>query len=372
MPCTPEMPIEDETPKMLTGWILKRKTANSRTKILGDANKRFFTLDFENQNFFYAHSESSKTVSLPIPFAELVSVEAVASAECNKTIDEKPEATAKSGRFSMPKFPKMPSRNAGWNHGIVVHGKEKKLELFLNSEEEATKWLTALQNAQRIGMTKRSGESDPDLAKAEQSTAAGSSGCSGSGSSTPDNDGSPRDCIPEVIGRGDELADTGTSRPPSSGLQNVVIDADAVDPAPQPVVDQQPATQKKKTRESGGGYRKSTSESDGVRTGSKGSRRSKERENSPPGTSAWGQANNIPAKARYADQGVGLSLKERLERLNFSDDEDSDFEEKQVAKHTGPLNIVGAKPVEMKAKASEETVVESCEPFEALESGDES
>merc|ERR1719161_3199297 len=106
----------------------------------------------------------------------------------------------------MPKFPKMPSRNAGWTHEIVVHAKEKKLELLLNSEEEASKWLTALQNAQRIGMTKRSGESDPELVKAEQSTAAGSSGCSGSGSTTP------RDCIPEVIGRADELGETGSSR----------------------------------------------------------------------------------------------------------------------------------------------------------------
>eukprot|EP00746_Dinoflagellata_sp_MGD_P002543 gnl/MRDRNA2_/MRDRNA2_104968_c0_seq1.p1 gnl/MRDRNA2_/MRDRNA2_104968_c0~~gnl/MRDRNA2_/MRDRNA2_104968_c0_seq1.p1 ORF type:complete len:369 (-),score=91.86 gnl/MRDRNA2_/MRDRNA2_104968_c0_seq1:41-1147(-) len=368
MPCTTEMPIEDETLKMLTGWILKRKTANSRTKILGDANKRFFTLDFENQNFFYAHSESSKTVSLPIPFAEIVSVEAVANAECQESSAQAP---AKSGRFSMPKFPKMPSRNAGWNHGIVVHGKEKKFELFLNSEEEASKWLTALQNAQRIGMTKRSGESDPDLAKAEQSTAAGSSGCSGSGSSTPDNNGSPRDCIPEVIGHGDELADTGTSRPPSSGLQNVVIDADAADPAPQPVVSEL-AMQQEKARKNGGsgGYRKSTSETEGVH---KASRRSKDRENSPPGTSAWGQASNVPPKARYADQGAGLSLKERLERLNFSDDEeDSDSEENQEAKHTGPLNIVGAKPVERKTKTPEETVVESCEPFEALDSEDES
>jgi hypothetical protein len=371
------MPSEDEMPKLLTGWILKRKTANSRTKILGDANKRFFTLDFDNQNFFYAHSESSKSVSLPISFAEIVSVEAVTNkrGSCDEQAVESQEgtapATAKSGRFSMPKFPKMPSRNAGWTHGIVVHGKDKKLEMLLNSEEEASRWLTALQNAQRIGMTKRSGESDPDLVKAEQSTAAGSSGCSGS--STPENDGSPRDyCIPEVIGHGDELGASATSKQPSPGLESVLLDADAADPVPEPV-DSQPSVQPRKNS-GNGGYRQSTSGSGKVR---KAARRSKEVESSPPGTSAWGQVNNIPPKARYADQGEGLSLKERLERLNFSDDEDSGCEENlEEVKHTGPLNIVGgvAKPVETKDKATEGTAVESCEaePFEAWDSEDES
>lgn len=359
------MTIEEEMPKLVTGWILKRKTANSRTKLLGDSNKRFFTLDFENQNFFYAHSESSKTVSLPIPFAEIVSVEAIPNGETKEVPEQVP---AKSGRFSMPKFPKMASRNAKGNHGIVVYGKEKKMELLFNSEAEVSKWLVALQQAQRMGMAKKNGESDSEL----KSTVAGSSGSSGSGASTPHNGSSPRDCIPEVIGRADEFRESANSRRPSSGLENIVLDADAADPVPPPPppVESELTMQRTDTHDSGGngGYRQSQK----VR----GKNRSKGTKNSPPDTSAWGQAHKSPQVARYADQGEGLSLKERLERLNFSDDEDSDREEHSEARHTGPYraDIGGAREVATKAKAPEKTTVESCEaePFEAWDSEDES
>jgi len=352
------MTIEEEMPKLVTGWILKRKTASSRTKLLGDSNKRFFTLDFENQNFFYAHSESSKTVSLPIPFAEIVSVEAIPNGETKEVPEQVP---AKSGRFSMPKFPKMASRNAKGNHGILVYGKEKKMELLFNSEAEVSKWLVALQQAQRMGMAKKNGESDSEL----KSTVAGSSGSSGSGASTPHNGSSPRDCIPEVIGRADEFGESANSRRPSSGLENIVLDADAADPVPPPPppppppVESAPAMQTIDTHDSGGNaeYRQSQK----VR----GKNRSKGTKNSPPDTSAWGQAHKSPQVARYADQGEGLSLKERLERLNFSDDE-----------HTGPYRagISGSGEVGTKAKAPEKTTVESCEaePFEAWDSEDES
>lgn len=370
-------------PKLLTGWILKRKSAGAKSKILGDTNKRFFTLDFENQILFYSNSESQKkSVSLPIPFIDILSVEATGNAEPQ---DAAAQAPAKSGRFAMPKFPKMANRNSGSNHCIIVHGKDKKMELLWNSEEEASKWLAALQYAVRTGDAKRRGDSDPDLAKAEQSTAAGSSGASGSGSSTP------RDCIPEVIGRSDDLCESDRSPPLSSGLEDVVLDADAAE-----AVESQPAFQKMEPHRSSvnGGY---NVRSDGVRRVSfDGNAQRKEIETSPAGTSAWGNAPRTPPIARYADQGEGLSLKERLEQLNFSDDEDEEDGEKSFAKHTGPLKTqtVGVQEVargfeshtgvqevslrraqintKTRPSKPEETVVEACEAFEPWDSDDES
>merc|ERR1719387_1764117 len=184
---------EDDAPRTLSAWILKRKsTGSARNRILGNVNKRYFTLDFENQILFYSQSESQKTVSLPMPFTEITAVEALAEPEASA-----PPLAKSNSRFKMPALPKIPSRHAGWTHGLAVHGKTKAMELLFPSEAQASEWQTALRTAMRMGEARKgAGDVDVDV-KAEQSTAAGSSvSCD----STP-RDMSPRDYV-EVLGGG--------------------------------------------------------------------------------------------------------------------------------------------------------------------------
>jgi len=67
----------------LTGWLQKRKSEKNNgfmRRSLKSANKRFFTLDFEAQMFYYSHGEGTKNLSMPTCFEQLICVESLSAA----------------------------------------------------------------------------------------------------------------------------------------------------------------------------------------------------------------------------------------------------------------------------------------------------
>ena len=53
-----------------SSWLTKVKGEGARARWYSSTTKRYFTIDFNTQLFFYAQNESQKTVSHPIRFKE--------------------------------------------------------------------------------------------------------------------------------------------------------------------------------------------------------------------------------------------------------------------------------------------------------------
>lgn len=114
----------------LSGWLLKRKSS-SKCRIFSEYNRRYFTLHFGAQLFFYADSESQRKakVSEPVPFSEIKSVE--------------PWGFAGQTRLH--------SKNMVTKHGgqcgFIVETSSKTMELLCTKQEDAVNWITAIQEA---------------------------------------------------------------------------------------------------------------------------------------------------------------------------------------------------------------------------------
>ncbi|CAE7469544.1 unnamed protein product, partial [Symbiodinium necroappetens] len=58
-----------------SAWLTKVKGDGAKARWFSSTTKRYFTIDFNAQLFFYAHSESDKTVSHPIRFKDIVAAD---------------------------------------------------------------------------------------------------------------------------------------------------------------------------------------------------------------------------------------------------------------------------------------------------------
>jgi len=65
------MPCEGQ----VSAWLKKTKSDTAKLKWLTGSNKRYFTIDFETQVFFYSHSKDQKGISEKITFKDIVNVE---------------------------------------------------------------------------------------------------------------------------------------------------------------------------------------------------------------------------------------------------------------------------------------------------------
>eukprot|EP00929_Paragymnodinium_shiwhaense_P085126 TRINITY_DN4557_c0_g2_i1.p1 TRINITY_DN4557_c0_g2~~TRINITY_DN4557_c0_g2_i1.p1 ORF type:complete len:485 (+),score=102.03 TRINITY_DN4557_c0_g2_i1:112-1566(+) len=120
----PEKPLLNQTGHY-SDWLVKRKSEKAYTRWLCEGAKRYFTIDFENQLFFYAHSEDAKAVSAPICFKDLISAKRVASPA--------PHMLRAQRRSSAPS-----------GTGFVLKTRQRDFELKARSGSQAARWVSAL------------------------------------------------------------------------------------------------------------------------------------------------------------------------------------------------------------------------------------
>jgi hypothetical protein len=117
--------------KPFKGWLLKRKGSGASgryLKILGDTNRRFFTLDFAGGLFYYGHTDSGRQVSMPIATRDLRAVDFM-----------------QDGRIGF----------------IVTYASRQpetmgRMELLASSTTEAVEWVAALSAAMEQSIAARS------------------------------------------------------------------------------------------------------------------------------------------------------------------------------------------------------------------------
>eukprot|EP00930_Biecheleria_cincta_P030137 TRINITY_DN208_c1_g1_i1.p1 TRINITY_DN208_c1_g1~~TRINITY_DN208_c1_g1_i1.p1 ORF type:complete len:195 (+),score=47.54 TRINITY_DN208_c1_g1_i1:72-656(+) len=109
-----------------SAWLKKTKSDNARFKMLQSSTTRYFTIDFDSQMFFYAHSEKQKKMSLPISFRDILGAERLASATSNR---------------------KAKNRSSGF----VLKTKDRNFELYANSAADAARWTFGLNAARDMG-----------------------------------------------------------------------------------------------------------------------------------------------------------------------------------------------------------------------------
>lgn len=113
-----------------SAWLTKVKGEGAKARWLSSTTKRYFTIDFTSQLFFYAQSESQKTVSHPIRFKDIVSA------------DQLPDAGSKSEH----------------PFGFSILTAERTYELFTHSYQDAELWVSALTAARDIANGKVPGQ----------------------------------------------------------------------------------------------------------------------------------------------------------------------------------------------------------------------
>lgn len=185
-----------------SAWLKKMKGDGARAKWLSSSTNRYFTIDFDQQIFFYRHSESSKKISQTLNFTEF------------------------QGAERMP--PPTNSKKKGQCHGFVLRTHGRDFELYTSTGPDAAQWVFAL-NAGR------------DLAEAKASEGATSS------STRPTAALAASPPAPERAGPGPGLAG-GPAGPAAACKPNgpkpweprAATPTDGPDPGSQPAAFQQP------------------------------------------------------------------------------------------------------------------------------------
>lgn len=151
----------------LQGWLLKQKTRSGyvgrASRLLGDTNRRFFTLDFRGQIFYYAHSEGSKQISMPIPFKNLIAVERLSEATDSvhaAASAEQPQRTTTARKWSLSKSASSCAREgfavdymkSSQDHSIA------RLHLICNTHGDACRWISGLQSAIQVASARNESE----------------------------------------------------------------------------------------------------------------------------------------------------------------------------------------------------------------------
>ncbi|CAE7399291.1 U2AF35B [Symbiodinium natans] len=130
----------------LSAWLQKRKSGASAFRIR-EYNKRYFTLDFDTHTFFYAHSEGSSKVSAVTPFADIVDVRMPEADLKGDNISEFSKSSRRSFLQRTTSFLKA-TKEAEEQHMLMVMTRPAKtMELMCASATEALTWFEALKTA---------------------------------------------------------------------------------------------------------------------------------------------------------------------------------------------------------------------------------
>lgn len=161
----------------LTGWLQKRKSESATSRFLRSANRRFFTLDFQAQIFYYSHTESKKNISMPVRLKDILSVEALATTRVEPQMEDSVESQqlSDSTALRIPGFHGLSKKAA--EHGFVVKAPGKSLEIVCSCRAEADMWIAALSEGivqARTGGRGGRGGSSSEAPRSELSTTPGS------------------------------------------------------------------------------------------------------------------------------------------------------------------------------------------------------
>lgn len=399
---------------MLTGWATKKKSEGARGRALCSSNRRFYSVDFEAQVVYYAHAEDSRSVSMPVPFRDLVKVEATCDVVPTSSEDSTPRLSetptmqrsdskgslgSKASSLLRPRMPRLfaLSRRPAEQHGLVLHTTTKATELYFASKPEADMWIEAFEEAIALGA------SDPardDTGRQEVSTAPGSS--SGTASATPrstagESVGDADFCqsqeqpgertTPASIAPMDLRSGLSPKLPRPAGAQELSGEAAAgaqqaflaaKEPVPNsPTSLASPPRLRAVAAGPAPGILGASMQSEGGLSGSNAPRNFSL---SISGQHAWGYGRNNPEDVdteelaqskvnRYADKAQGLTLQERLAQLDFSDNEEEDEDDPTAAARKPSargLQERACRPAACRAAAAvpqPEVTMEACEAF---------
>lgn len=403
--------LSDETKPPLKGWLEKAKNDSAASRLLKKSNRRYFTLDFESHTFYYAHTEGGK-VSFPTPFTAILEVEAINGEQApNGTLGEDNAVSAqevgdssirRSSSFTSLCMSKVSSLTRSAKHrtgkfGFCVRLSGKSFELYSNTKEDADKWIQGFQSAIEMG---RSGLASKrldfeDLMPSELvSTSGGSSNGTTSRASSKASVGHSQDDQKKLQ---DEDVQDARPSPVAAFESNFLLDAhEAFEPVcglrqEASQVNSQESFFPSVTMTMAKGYASPRS-CDGTstmplalaaprsaRSTASGDKRSPRQAlvtslsslNAIQGAndtqSCWGRpVNEVEINKKYSDKDRGLSIRERLAQMEFSDDENSDEDvtssprpNKDVKLRSGYANMLS--PV----KRTDSIVVEACETFVA-------
>jgi hypothetical protein len=380
---------EEQDSSIMSAWLLKKKSG-PKSHFFSSTNRRFFTMDFGRQIFFYQHSESEKKISQPIPFRSIISVhpltdsvadmadagtEVHADQPMNVQRADSKTSLVSSLRKRMPSFSTPRSLRAPKEqHGFVIETVERPMALLCSSKAEADQWIAALQRAMLLsGNIKVEQAADTSTAASSRPTTA----CSFDSSlaNTSCTDMSPKQSPP-------------SSRPCSgsqtsqqhSVLAHGYVQSLQPEPKAHTAVLMPPKLPKRPVAKANSRSHQSNSEAgapdkemaneievtalepevikatDGVTEYSAADATVQD------GSEAWnaGQSTQVTQSIpRYHDKSEGLSWQQRLAQLDLSDDDD-DSEEDPVPQASPVKNKSN---VQAGAISSEPVTIEYCQPF---------
>lgn len=204
-----------------SGWLSKAKGDGARAKWLGAAGRRYFTIDWDNHVVFYSHSESSKQVSVPTPFADILGADmSVESAAGGGTPAAWTTAPTMRRTISSSLLGGAPPTGPRPATCFALHTVDRRVRLEARTEFEARSWVQELNNAKMLGLERqdaRQGRQDAakdqrrypsESSGASQSTSASGSSCGAapSGRTTPSSEAGGPDsagrCMAGTVGAG--------------------------------------------------------------------------------------------------------------------------------------------------------------------------
>lgn len=151
-PCFMDLPYE--------GWLSKEKrSVGRRSRLFSTSNRRYFTLDFPDELFYYRHTEASTQISRPIRFQDMTKVELLADIERDEQKeDEKLEKISFSSSRTRTSFSSILGRGRTPQDGFVLHFSEQsqhdRMVLYC-TENEARGWADAITCAISLGIRTR-------------------------------------------------------------------------------------------------------------------------------------------------------------------------------------------------------------------------
>jgi hypothetical protein len=140
-------------------WLVKEKGDTSRTKWLQSSLRRYFTIDFEKQIVFYAHSSSpAAAVSNLIGFNEILGASLVRPEESaaakgaglRRSFSGTLAPQARRGESAGAASAFGGASTGGAGNVFILHTNERKIRLTADQESEAQLWVDLLNRAQAL------------------------------------------------------------------------------------------------------------------------------------------------------------------------------------------------------------------------------
>jgi len=322
-------------PPPLQGWLLKQKSDAGRSRFFSGTNRRYFTLDYAAQQLVYAHSEKDVKDTVSVPFYSLVGVELMQGRDsagvdtpaeeqdaddATSRLVKQSRATASSG-FRMPRLRGL-SKTKQENVGIRLTTRDKMFELFASSQEEADTWIRGLQRAVALGQDR---VYEPDSLQKVEVTAPPQRSPTVSTIASLDNDqASSSTAAGESSGHASSEGEAPPARARAGPRPSRAAAAEAT--ARHPRARDAGALARVQIAQANAGL--SVADSRSQANGDTVEALGMESASIEASAAAWQSptkgASVAKESAKYGDRFQGLSLKERLEQMDFSDDEEGD------------------------------------------------